>query len=173
MKFDPDTESDLPSKTRLKQEATELQQLGLKLTTYSSTVLRKHSLSDVLISAIEEYNRLPNSYGARRRQLQFIGKLMRDLDYDAVMKAIDDLENTHLRKKKKPSAAKLLCEAILESGDAEINAALQRYPQLERQTMRQLCREHNRAKDGARDKYKIKLQNYLQQQIDSETQQPR
>lgn len=169
MKFESDTELELPSKTRLKQDATDLQQLGQKLTTYSSAVLRELSLGDPLISAIEEYNRLPNSHGARRRQLQFIGKLMRDLDYDAVTKAIDDLENSHLRKKKKPSTAKLLCGAILESGDAEINAALEKYPQLERQTMRQLYREHNRAALTSREKFRIKLQNYLQRQIDSKS----
>jgi len=165
MKFEPNTESDLPSKTRLKQDATDLQQLGQKLTTYRSAVLRKLSLNEVLISAIEEYNRLPNSHGARRRQLQFIGKLMRDLDYDVVIKAIGDLENGNLRKKKRPSVAKHLCEAILESGDTEINTALEQYPQLNRQTMRQLYREHNRAADTNRGKFKVKLQNYLQQQI--------
>ena len=167
MKYEPDKELELPSKTRLKQDATDLQQLGQKLTNYSSAVLRKLSLNKVLISALEEFNRLPNSHGARRRQLQFIGKLMRDLDYDAVMKNIDDLESGHLRKKKKPSAAKLLCEAILKSGDAEINVALEQYPQLNRQTMRQLYREHNRAAETIRDKFKTKLQNYLQKQINS------
>jgi ribosome-associated protein len=167
MKYEPDTELELPSKTRLKQDATDLQQLGQKLTSYSSAVLRKLSLNGVVISALEEFNRLPNSHGARRRQLQFIGKLMRDLDYDAVMKSIDDLESGHLRKKKKPSAAKLLCEAILESGDAEINVALEQYPQLNRQTIRQLYREHNRAAETSRDKFKTKLQNYLQKQINS------
>ena len=167
MKYEPDTELEPPSKTQLKQDATDLQQLGQKLTSYSSAVLRKLSLNEVLISALEEFNRLPNSHGARRRQLQFIGKLMRDLDYDAVMKSIDDLESGHLRKKKKPSAAKLLCEAILESGDAEINAALEQYPQLSRQTMRQLYREYNRAAETSRDKFKTKLQNYLQKQVSS------
>ena len=167
MKYEPDTELEPPSKTQLKQGATDLQQLGQKLTTYSCAVLRKLSLNEVLISALEEYNRLPNSHGARRRQLQFIGKLMRDLDYDAVIKSIDDLESGHLRKKKKPSAAKLLCEAILESGDAEINVALDQYPQLNRQTMRQLYREHNRAAETSRDKFKTKLQNYLQKQVSS------
>ena len=167
MKYEPDTELEPPSKTQLKQGATDLQQLGQKLTTYSCAVLRKLSLNEVLISALEEYNRLPNSHGARRRQLQFIGKLMRDLDYDAVIKSINDLESGHLRKKKKPSAAKLLCEAILESGDAEINAALEQYPQLSRQTMRQLYREYNRAAETSRDKFKTKLQNYLQKQVSS------
>ena len=167
MKYEPDTELEPPSKTRLKQGATDLQQLGQKLTTYSCAVLRKLSLNEVLISALEEYNRLPNSHGARRRQLQFIGKLMRDLDYDAVIKSIDDLESGHLRKKKKPSAAKLLCEAILESGDAEINAALEQYPQLSRQTMRQFYREYNRAAETSREKFKTRLQNYLQKQVSS------
>jgi len=167
MKYEPDTELEPPSKTRLKQGATDLQQLGQKLTTYSCAVLRKLSLNEVLISALEEYNRLPNSHGARRRQLQFIGKLMRDLDYDAVIKSIDDLESGHLRKKKKPSAAKLLCEAILESGDAEINATLEQYPQLSRQTMRQFYREYNRAAETSREKFKTRLQNYLQKQVSS------
>ena len=58
MKFEPNTELDLPSKTRLKQDATDLQQLGQKLTTYSSAVLRKLPLNEVLISAIEEYKGL-------------------------------------------------------------------------------------------------------------------
>ena len=167
MKFEPNTELDLPSKTQLKQDAIDLQQLGRKLTIYSSMVLRKLPLNEVLISAIEEYNRLSNSHEARRRQLQFIGKLMRDLDYDAIIKAIENLENGHIRNKKKPSAVKLMCEAILKSGDAEINAALEQYPHLERQTIRLLYREHHRAADTNRGKFKIKLQNYLQQQIGS------
>jgi len=165
MNFDPDSELDSPSKTQLKQEAIDLQRLGEKLSTFSSAVLRKLLLSERLISAIEEYNRLPNSYGARRRQMQFIGKLMRDLDYAEVVQAIDAMEAGHLRKKKKPSAAKLLCERILESGDAEINAALEQYPQLERQTMRQLYREYSRANEQNRARFKTKLQNYLQQEI--------
>jgi ribosome-associated protein len=167
MTSESDNEIELPSKTQLKQEAEDLQQLGQQLTSYSSTVLRELSLSEALISAIEEFNRLPNSFGARRRQLQFIGKLMRDLDYAAIVTAIDDLEMGHLKKKKKPSVASLLCERILESGDSEINAALEQHPQLERQTMRQLYREHNRASDSGRDKFKIKLKNYLQQQLNS------
>ena len=165
MQHETDTEPDLPSKTQLKQEASNLQQLGQKLTAYSSAALRKLPLSERLISAIEEYKRLPNSHGAQRRQLQFIGKLMRDLDYDTIINAIEDLESSQLRKKQQPSTAKLLCEAILESGDTAINTALEQHPQLERQTMRQLYREYKRATDANRDKYKTRLQDYLQQQI--------
>lgn len=167
MNPDSETDSELPSKTRLKQEATELQELGRRLTTYSSAVLGKLPVTAVLISAIEEFNRLPNSHGARRRQLQFIGKLMRDVDYGAVVNAIDNLEAGHLRKQKKPAAANLLCARILESGDTEINKALEKYPQLERQTLRALFREYNRATEAGREKFRAKLENYLKQLIDS------
>ncbi len=159
------SESDLPSKTQLKQEATDLQRLGGKLTTYSPAVLRKLCIPEVVISAIAEFNRLPNSHGARRRQLQFIGKLMRDLDYDAVNQSISDLESGHLKKKKKPSPAASWGDRILQTGDSEITAIVNLYPTLERQTLRQLCREYNRAKESSRDKFRIKLQNYLQQHL--------
>lgn len=167
MNTEINSESELPSKTQLKQEATELQELGRKLTSYSPEVLSKFPLTEVLLAEIEEFKRLPNSFGAQRRQLQFIGKLMRDVDYDAVVTAIANLENTQLKKKKKPSASAALCAKILDGGDDEINAALQLHPQLERQKLRQFYREFHRADETVRDRFRSKLQNYLQQQIDS------
>lgn len=167
MNFETDPDLEQPSKTRLKQEATELQELGRRLTSCSPAVLQELPLSEVLISAIAEFNRLPNSHGARRRQLQFIGKLMREIDYDAVVDAMQDLENRHLKKQKKPAEAKLLCDRILELGDAEIHSALQQYPQLERQTLRQLYLEYQRADEAGKGRFGSKLLKYLQQQIDS------
>lgn len=160
-----DTESELPSKTQLKQEANDLQQLGKKLTAYSPAVLHKLPVTEVLISAIAEFNRLPNSHGARRRQLQFIGKLMRNLDFAAINQAITKLELGHRKKQGKLSAAATWCERILQTGDAAINTVLALHPQLARQSMRQLHREYHRAKESNRDKFKIKLKNYLQQHI--------
>lgn len=167
MNIDTDPDFEQPSKTRLKREATELQELGRRLTSCSPQLLGKLPLTEVLIAAIAEFNRLPNSHGARRRQLQFIGKLMREIDYDAVVTAMEDLEAGHLKKQKKPPVAKVLCERILELGDAEVNSAVEKYPQLERQTIRQLYLEYQRADEAGRDRFRSKLQKYLQQQIDS------
>ncbi len=165
MESEANTESALLSKTQRKQEATELQLLGQKLTSYRANVLRELPVSEVLVSAIAEFNRLPNSHGARRRQLQFIGKLMRELDYTALNQAISDLESDHLKQKRKPSVVSICCERILQSGDSEINSMMELHPQLERQTLRQLYRKHNRAKEGSKNKFKIKLQHYLQEHI--------
>lgn len=160
-----DTETELPSKTQLKQEATELQQLGKKLTNYGSGFLQKLPISEKLISAIAEFNRLPNSHGARRRQLQFIGKLMRDCDYDLINRTIYKLENGTQLKNKQQSEYVVWCDRILLTGDVGINALLEQYPQLERQTLRALRREHSHASEGSKPKYERKLQTYLQQQL--------
>ncbi|NQV70326.1 MAG: DUF615 domain-containing protein [Pseudohongiella sp.] len=162
---DLNTETEILSKTQLKQEAIELQKLGQKLTTYSPAFLRKLPVAEVLITAIAEFNRLPNSHGARRRQLQFIGKLMRDCDYELINKTITQIENGTQIKDKPQSELISWCERILESGDSEINALLALHPQLERQTLRQLQREYSRAKESSREKFRNKLRNYLQEQL--------
>ena len=61
MELNSNSESEPLSKTQLKQEATKLQKLGKKLTSYSSGFLQKLPIEPVLISAIAEFNRLPNS----------------------------------------------------------------------------------------------------------------
>lgn len=167
MQSDPNSELEPLSKTQLKQEATKLQQLGKKLTTYNPGFLQKLPIQDVLITAIAEFNRLPNSHGARRRQLQFIGKLMRDCDYELISRTIAKLENPGVVENKQQSELNAWCDRILLTGDPEINALLELYPHLQRQTLRQLRREYSRAKEDSRKKFKNKLQNYLQNQLGS------
>ena len=77
-----------PSKSELKRRAEHLQDLGKELTTLGAETLAKIELPEVILKAIEEYHRVP-SFGAKRRQLQLIGKYMRALDGDAVRQAID------------------------------------------------------------------------------------
>jgi ribosome-associated protein len=68
------------SKTQRKKEAQDLKELGKELTKFTAQQLQSLPLSDKLIAELLEFNRLPNSHGAKKRQLQFIGKLMRAND---------------------------------------------------------------------------------------------
>ena len=65
-----------PSKTDRKKEMLALQKVGAQLTELGEQQLDKLSLSIRLRNAIREYRRLPNSHGARRRQMQYIGRLI-------------------------------------------------------------------------------------------------
>ena len=69
-----------PSKSSLKREMTARQELGERLANSSPALVERCRLPEYLAESLREYARLPNKHGARRRQLQYIGKLMRDLD---------------------------------------------------------------------------------------------
>lgn len=77
-----------PSKTQLKQQMLQLQQLGLALTELPPQALGAIALPERLLDAIVEFKRT-HSHEGRRRQLQFIGKLMRAVDPDPVRAAVD------------------------------------------------------------------------------------
>ena len=79
-----------PSKTQRKREMHARQELGERLVALSSAQLARLALPETLSVAIEEARRM-RSHEARRRQLQYVGKLMRDIDYAAVSSAYDAL----------------------------------------------------------------------------------
>ena len=68
-----------PSKSRRKREATALQDLGEQLVELTSAQLKRIPLPEELLAAIKATQAM-SQRGARKRQLQFIGKLMRQLD---------------------------------------------------------------------------------------------
>ncbi|UJW79002.1 ribosome biogenesis factor YjgA [Hydrogenophaga sp. SL48] len=90
------------SKTDLKKESDRLQLLGENLLTLNASLMTRlietHGLSEKLIDAVADAKRITNFEG-RRRQMQFIGKLMRKLD-DGVISAIE----AALEEQRKPSA---------------------------------------------------------------------
>ncbi|MGQ3001373.1 MAG: ribosome biogenesis factor YjgA [Hydrogenophaga sp.] len=80
------------SKTDLKRESDRLQALGENLLTLRADLTQKLDLPEKLLDAVAEAKRITNFEG-RRRQMQFIGKLMRALDEDtiaAVEAALDE-----------------------------------------------------------------------------------
>ena len=82
--------TDEASKTDLKRESTELQKLGEALLTLRSDLMNGLELPEKLIEAVAEAKRITNFEG-RRRQMQFLGKLMRGLDADALESIRDAL----------------------------------------------------------------------------------
>ena len=67
------------SRTSIKNQMQKLQQIGIKLTQLKLDKLKNMHLPDRLFEAIKATNAI-NSNGALRRQYQYIGKLMRELD---------------------------------------------------------------------------------------------
>jgi len=82
------------SRTDLKKHSDHLQSLGEQLLTLRKGLLEKLELPDRLLEALAEAKRITNFEG-RRRQMQFIGKLMRKLDEQQVKAVEEALEVQH------------------------------------------------------------------------------
>lgn len=82
-KAPPEYTDDRPSKTQMKQAMDDLQALGSKLVELSKGQLKSLMLPENLHNAILDYQRFPK-HEARRRQLQYIGKVMRTLDAEPI-----------------------------------------------------------------------------------------
>jgi ribosome-associated protein len=72
-----------PSKTQRKQAMHDLQALGARLAELKEAQLASIGLDERLLEAIREARRI-RSHEARRRQLQFVGKLMREVDAEPI-----------------------------------------------------------------------------------------
>jgi ribosome-associated protein len=78
--YDDSDEIDLPpSKTKIKKQMHDLQDLGEQLTELSKEHLAEIDIPDNLRLAVREVKKM-KSFGALKRQMQYIGKLMRDVD---------------------------------------------------------------------------------------------
>lgn len=175
---DYDDFEERPSKTQLKKEAHAQQALGEELTRLPQARLEKLDLPAQLVSAISEFRRLPNSFGARKRQLQYIGRLMRDCDTEAIREQLaepvssDPVSPDTDPGKADPgenAGAELVraalldsyCQRILSEGDEAINELLSAHPQLERQRLRQLALAHARANEKQQEAEAQRLYHYL------------
>jgi len=74
---------DLPSKTQRKKQMHELQALGAALVELNEAQLASVELPERLLDAVQDARRM-SKFEARRRQLQYIGKLMREVDPEPI-----------------------------------------------------------------------------------------
>ena len=81
------------SKTRLKKEMIELQKLGEQLIELPNSYLRKIGLPQELLETVL-YAKVVRTHGARRRQKQRIGVLMREADPVHIKKMLDEFGQT-------------------------------------------------------------------------------
>jgi len=133
-------DNETESKTRRKQRMTELQKMGAELMTLNKRQLDLIDLPENLLSAMREYQRLPNRHEAKRRQMQFIGKLMRAADHDAIREALDKLRAPDRQEMRRAQQIETWGERLLQGDDETVEAFLAEWQHAERQPLRQLLR---------------------------------
>ncbi|STO55712.1 x96 protein [Canicola haemoglobinophilus] len=103
------------SKSEIKRDAEALKKLGEKLVDLTKTNLEKMPLDESLRDAVELAQRLQKE--ARRRQIQYIGKLLRAIDPEPIQEALDKLENKHQQQQAMLHKLELLRDELVEKGD--------------------------------------------------------
>lgn len=127
-----------PSKSQVKREMDALQDLGAALVELSADRLKKIDLPDSLRSAVAEAQRI-NSHGARRRQLQYIGKLMRTVDPAPIREALDEINGLSAAATARHHALERLRLRFLED-EKVIGEIARDHPGADLQHLRQLRR---------------------------------
>lgn len=137
-----------PSRTELKKESTELQKLGEALLTLRADLLAGLDLPENLRTALDELRRISNFEG-RRRQMQYVGKLMRALEPETLQAIRDALEQQRSGSAQQAlalHAAEKWRDDLIASDDA-LQPWLQAHPDTDVQQLRTLIRQAR--KDGA------------------------
>lgn len=130
------------SKTDLKRESTELQGLGEALLDLRAGLFEPLGLPDKLVDAVAQAKRITNFEG-KRRQMQFIGKLMRQLDEDS-LQAVRDALQVQQQGSAKEAAALHEAEGWrdrLIADDAALGQWLDTHPDTDSQQLRALVRQ--------------------------------
>ena len=129
-----------PSKTRLKQEMHELQELGEHLTKLKPDVRAKLPLSESLQVALRDYGRMPHRE-ARRRHLQYIGKLIRDENAEQLQQALAGFVPGSAEHTRRQHLAERWRDQLLgDDAKQQLTAFLDHYPDADVQHLRNLIR---------------------------------
>lgn len=154
-----DALSGRPSKSQKKRDAHALQDLGSQLVALSAEQLRRIDMPDTLRSAIAEAQRT-RSHEGLRRQMQYVGKVMRGVDADPLIEALDVIRGLSARAVAREHMLERMRERLLADeqvlGDIAAqwpDADLTHLRTLRRNALRE--REQNRPPRAYRDIFKV------------------
>lgn len=137
-----------PSKSHRKREMHALQKLGEELLSLSPSQLEKIPLEESLLDALNHARTL-TSHLAKRRQLQYIGRIMRDIDPTPIEAALEKIKLKHNQNKILFHQTERWRDKLIAGNDETISEFLTQYPETDRQPLRQLVRLAQQQKPGA------------------------
>ena len=139
---DEDATDTRPSKTQLKQQSHDLQDLGVAVSELSAQRLAAIDMPDNLRDAIETYRRT-RSHEGRRRQMQYVGKLMRSADEEALREAVASATLGSAKETLAMHEAERWRAELIASDDA-LTRWMTEHPETDTQQLRSLVRAARR-----------------------------
>lgn len=155
-----------PSKSERKRQMHALQKLGETLVALDHARLTRLTLPEPLRAAILAAKKI-TAHEGRRRQLQYVGKLMRnsDVDAEAIARELDDVSGESRTAVALMHRCEKLRDALLQD-DYALTAFVATYPQLDIQHLRAIIRSARREyASGAAPKHARELYRWLHRNL--------
>ncbi|MBS7326926.1 MAG: DUF615 domain-containing protein [Thiopseudomonas sp.] len=136
------------SKSQIKREFLALQDLGARLASLKPDILARMPLNDALLRALEESAK-HTKHIARKRHNQYLGKLLRGHDVDAIVQVLDTFDSTSREYNTRFHRLERWRDRLLDEGDDALQELMQEYPDIDSQHVRGLVRhaQHERARE--------------------------
>jgi len=137
-----------PSKTKIKKQMIELQELGEVIANLPKEKLRQLDLPEVMMEACAEYKRI-TKFGAIKRQMLYIGRLMRDIDTAPILAKMEAWSGTSRQHTAWLHQVEQWRDRLIEDDDA-LTELLAAYPEADAQHLRTLIRNAKKEKELAK-----------------------
>lgn len=137
MTIDSSSDPERKSKSQKKREMTALQDLGEELVEISASTLASLDLPDDLRTAVHAARAMPQR-GAHKRQLKFIGKLMRDIDAEPIRQALDALTGRKRQATADFHKVERWRDRLMAGGETVVPELVAQYPRIDRQRLLRL-----------------------------------
>jgi len=138
-------EDEILSKTRKKAQMHALQKLGIELVDLSKERLASMQLPETLVEAIRDAQRI-TAHEGRRRQMQYIGRLMRDIDPAPIQERLDAWRGQSKAEVARQHGMERLRDKLI-ADDSALTEFAQKHPEVDLQALRNLIR--NARKEAA------------------------
>lgn len=150
----PPEDGTTPSKTRRKAASHALQDIGEALVALDPSRLMELGLPERLADAVLDARSI-RAHEGRRRQMQYIGKLMREIDAEPVRAALAQIAAGKPTDQAEVTAAEQWREALLRDDDA-LPRLLAAFPDADATAMATLVRETRaeRTRSGPPHRYR-------------------
>ena len=132
-------EDDYITKSQIKRDAEALKTLGKEIYELPAKKRNKLPLSKTLLAAFEEADRIKN-LNALRRHFQYVGKILRETDVDAIKTAMGAMDISPLTHQRNDARLEKLIGQLLKPGSNANEELMQANPELNRQQLNQLIR---------------------------------
>lgn len=139
-------ETDRPSKSEVKRQMHALTDLGKQLCDLPFEKIKSAPLSERLLEAVREYHRC-RSFGAKKRQLMFIGKLMRQEEHEEIAAWMGGETLDQKLQVLTMHAAEQWRDKLLESPES-LSALIEAYPGASQMGLNNLIRQAKVERDA-------------------------